>query len=95
MGYFLLLPRVPFPLRAPIPKPLLLSNSPPLCEPTPPASGPSTGWAGTLTPGHLDELSDAEHTGGDEALLEVGGVWKREEGWGSAGGQLSWVCSPP
>lgn len=42
----------------------------------------------------MDELSDTEHTGGDEALLEVGGVWKRDRGQGSAGVQLSWVWSP-
>ena len=47
---------------------------------------------GTLTPGHLDELSDTEHTGGDEALLEVGGVWKRDRGRGSAGVWLNRVC---
>lgn len=49
---------------------------------------------GTLTPGHLDELSDTEYTRGDEALLEVSGVWKRDGGRGSAGVWLSWVCSP-
>lgn len=44
-----------------------------------PSPDPSTGWAGTLTPGHLDELGDTEHAGGDETLLEVGGVWNREK----------------
>lgn len=48
MGSLLLLPRVPFPLRAPIPKPLLLSNSPPLCEPTPPPRVPAQGGRGHL-----------------------------------------------
>lgn len=57
----------------------------------PPASGPSAGWAGTLTPGHLDELGDTEHAGGDEAFLEVSRVWNREK----AGGQRAAAESGP
>lgn len=49
----------------------------PLYEPRP-SLGPSPGQVGTLTAGHLDELRDAEHTRGDEALLEVGRVWNKE-----------------
>lgn len=44
-----------------------------------PSPDSSTEWAGTLTPGHLDELGDTEHTRGDETLLEIRGVWNREK----------------
>lgn len=85
------------------------SGAPPLRESLP-SSHPRTGQAGTLTPGHLDELSDTEHTGGDKALLEVGGVCNREKtgvtgsvsfldtmGYPDSGGlgvTLSTLCSP-
>lgn len=48
-----------------------------LYEPRP-TLGPGPGQVGTLTPGHLDELGDAEHTRGDKALLEVSRVWNEE-----------------
>lgn len=66
----------------PFPETLSQGPHPKAPSPSPaplPSPDPGTGWAGTLTPGHLDELGDTEHAGGDEALLEVGRVWNREK----------------
>lgn len=47
-------------------------------EQAPSLSGSHPGCVGALTPGHLDELGDTEHSRGDEALLEVSCVCNRE-----------------
>jgi hypothetical protein len=57
-------------------------------------SNPSPEPMRTLTPRHLDELGDTEHTRGDKALLEVGGVWNRER-VGVSGHRLSQANFPP